>query len=331
MSTCFFTLVAEPQQEAHARLLVESLRAYGGQLCGCPVWVMYAHEPPLDLEGWRARAGVRPVSLVVEREAGYWFSAKVQAAARAEELAGPEVRSLVWLAPESLIVQPPLLFDLDVQDDASQGAPPRGGTLAAALRTVHHRNIGSPAGQPIDAYWAAVYRSVGLDEVPYTTRSYIDDCKLRPYWNTHCFAVDPARGLLRAWREGFLAMVADAAFQAGPCQDVLHRVFLHQAVLCALLARELAEQEIRALPPTYSYPLHMHAQVLAARCGQVPGAQRARALNDLVCAVYEEELPLEGMVVREPLRSWLVERVPGGQFVPRGEFVPGGQFMSGAD
>jgi hypothetical protein len=286
-------------------LLVESLRAYGGRLRDCPVWVLYVHEPPPDPEGWRARAGVRVVPLAIERGAGYWFSAKVQAAARAEELAcastpaqaGPEVRSLVWLAPESLIVQPPLLFDLGTEDTP----------YAAALRTVHHSNVGSPAGQPLDAYWAAVYRLVGLDEAPYTTRSYVDDQELRPYWNTHCYAVDPARGLLRAWREGFLAMVADAAFQAGPCRDVAHQVFLHQAVLCALLARELAEEEIRALPPEYSYPLHMHAQLPCAHDEHVRGAQRARALNDLVCAVYEDELPLEGMAVQEPLRAWLVE------------------------
>jgi hypothetical protein len=75
--------------------------------------------------------------------------------------------------------------------------------------------------------------TLSSDEAPYTTRSYIDGCELRPYWNTHCFAVDPAMGLLRAWREGFRAMVADSAFQAGPCRDVPHQVFLHQAVWSA--------------------------------------------------------------------------------------------------
>jgi hypothetical protein len=308
--TCFFTLVVEPQQETHARLLVESLRAYGGRLSGCPVWVLYAHDPPPDPGGWRGRVGVQVVPLIIERAAGYWFNAKVQACAwaeelartRVEELAGPEVHSLVWLAPESLIVRPPLLFDLSA---SPQDASPRSGALAAALRTVHHSNVGSPAGQPLDDYWAAIYRSVGLDEAPYTTRSFIGEQELRPYWNTHCFAVDPARGLLRAWREGFLAMVDDAAFQAGPCRDVPHRVFLHQAVLCALLTRELTEAEILALPPEYSYPLHMH--------DQVPGARRAQTLNDLVCAVYEDELPLEGMAVHEPLRAWLMERGLAGE------------------
>ena len=97
------------------------------------------------------------------------------------------------------------------------------------------------------------------------------------------------------------ALVDDTDFQADPCRNVQHQVFLHQAVLCALLAKRLGKAQIRALPPEYSYPLHMH--------DQVPAAQRAVTLNELVCAVYEDELPLEGLVVREPLQSWLQEKV----------------------
>jgi hypothetical protein len=96
-------------------------------------------------------------------------------------------------------------------------------------------------------------------------------------------------------------MVDDVGFQAGPCQDVPHQVFLHQAVLCALLTKNLGQAQIRALPPEYSYPLHMHQQV--------PAAQQASSLNELVCAVYEDVLPLDGLIVREPLRSWLGERL----------------------
>lgn len=294
--TCFFTLVGSPQQERNARLLVGSLRAFGGRLGGCPVWVLSPSDYDPDPATWRGQAEVRLLPLDVAFDAGYWFSAKVHACAQAEAYAvtggGPEVRSLVWLAPENLIVQPPVLFDLG----SSRDAP-----YAAAFRTVHHRNIGSPARQPLDAFWSAVYQWAGLDEAPYAIRSYVDDCEIRPYWNTHCFAVDPARGLLRTWREGFQALVADAAFQAGPCRDEWHQVFLHQAVLSALVTAELAQDEIRALPPEYSYPLHMHAQV--------PPAHRASALNDLVCAVYEDVLPLEDIAVHEPLRPWLEEKL----------------------
>ena len=293
--TCFFTLIGNTQQEQNARLLVDSLRAFGGPLSGCPLWVLHPSDFDPTQEAWQSQAGVQLFSLDTQFSAGYWFSAKVHACAWAEERTGPEVRSLVWLAPENLIVQPPVLFDLSPSEDT-----PEKTSYAAALRTVHHSNVGSLAQQPLDAFWEAVYGSVGLDEAPYTTHSFIDGCELRPYWNTHCFAVDPALGLLQAWQEGFLAMVADQDFQAGPCRDIPHQVFLHQAVLCTLLTKTLAQAQIRALPPEYSYPLHMHEQV--------PLALRAFTLNDQVCAVYEDVLPLEGIAVREPLRSWLAVR-----------------------
>jgi hypothetical protein len=295
--TVFFTLVGTERQAQHARLLVESLRAFGGRLGDCAVWVLYHDQAGLDPDflagACRDLEGVHLVPLAMEDGFRYWFSAKVQACAQAEEMAGSRVRSLVWVGPECLIVRPPLLFDLTA---------PAGASSVAAFRTVHHVNVGSLAREPLDPFWSAVYRLVGLDEAPFTIESFVDMREIRPYWNTHCFSVDPACGLLQAWREGFRDMVADEAFQAGPCRDELHRIFLHQAVLSALVARRVDRERIRALPPEYSYPLHMH--------DQVPAARRAQALNDLVCAVYEEDLPLDGIRVQEPLRSWLGERAP---------------------
>ena len=67
----------------------------------------------------------------------------------------------------------------------------------------------------------------------------------------------------------------------------------------------LPEQSIRILPPEYSYPLHLH--------DKIPQASRASSLNELVCAVYEEEYPqpqsLKELEIREPLRSWLLKEL----------------------
>jgi hypothetical protein len=291
-ATRFVTAVSTLDAVRHARLAIESLRAYGGALSAGPVWVFVRGRTGCDLaDVERMCAGLEGVEVLslagAVDAASYPFRAKVQACAQAEAMAGPAVRSLVWLSPSYLIVRPPVLFDLV--------AP-----LSAAFRTVHHKNIGSPADEPLDAFWAAVYRAVGLESAPYTVESFADGCEIRPYFNTHCFAVDPARGLCRAWADRFKAMVADRAFQEGPCRDPLHRVFLHQAVLSTLVAKELGRQELRLLPSEYSYPLHMH--------GQVPPERRARALNDLVCAAYEDTVPLDDIAIEEPLRAWLTAR-----------------------
>ena len=299
---CFFTLVTAARQRQRARLFIESLRTFGGRWSRCPVWVFDASRSnPGSQElgpvnGTHDLENVHLAPLVINDEFETYFKAKVYACARAEELAGPEVRSLVWLAPESLILRPPALFDLAVSQDASKNA-----SSDAAFRTVHHRNVGSLAKEPLDGFWQAVYRTVGIDDAPFTIESFADLETIRPYFNTHCFAIDPAQGIGRAWWDIFKTMASDRVFQSGPCRDQLHRIFLHQAVLSALVAKKLERARIRLLPPEYSYPLHMH--------DQVPSARRARTLNDLVCAVYEDEVPLNGIEVQEPLRSWLGERV----------------------
>jgi hypothetical protein len=288
----FLTAVSTIEAVRHVRLAIESLRAFGGALSACPVWVFFradAQCDPADIE--RACAGLEDVQLLtLASDAGarpYPFQDKVQACAQAEAMAEPAVRSLIWLSAGCLIVSPPTLFDL---------VPP----VSAAFRTVHHRNIGSLAHEPLDAFWVGVYRATGSGDAPYTIESFADRCEIRPYFNTHCFSIDPARGLCRAWATRFEEIVADRSFQEGPCHDPLYRIFLHQAVLSALVAKELAREEIRLLPPEYSYPLHMH--------DQVPLDRRARTLNDLVCAAYEGAIPTEGIAIEEPLRSWLMAR-----------------------
>jgi len=287
--TCFLIMFRSAEGERLARVVIDSLRAFGGPLRGCRVWafVLDLDRAPHALPGMEA---IQRFPLVVnEKYRAYPFVDKVQAYAKAEEMAGEEIRSLVWLSLDCLVVNPPLLFDLGASHDA-------------AFRPVHHRNVGSLAHEPPDRFWQAVYRTLGIGDMPHTVESFVDSQALRPYFNTHCFAFNPAKGLGRAWWRCFQAMVADEAFQAGPCRDELHRVFLHQAILSTLAAKLLDWKRVRLLPPEYNYPLNL--------LSQMPPDRRAPALNGLVNAVYEDAFPWDEIAVEEPLRSWLCERVP---------------------
>ncbi|MGD2207102.1 MAG: hypothetical protein PVH17_10010 [Anaerolineae bacterium] len=274
-----------------ARTVIESLRAFGGPLRDSEVWAFVLDTQRVssalpDIEG------VRRVPLAVEAGfPAYPFAEKVYACARAEEMAGPEVRSLILLSLDCLIVNPPLLFDL-------------GAAYDAAFRPVHHQNVGSPAHEPHDDFWRGVYQALGVDEMPHTVESFVDRQTLRPYFNTHCFAFNPAAGLARAWWEEFQSLVRDDAFQAGPCRDELHQIFLHQAILSTLVAQRLDWARVRLLPPDYNYPLNLLAEM--------PPDLRPPALNSLVNAVHEGAFPWGEIEVEEPLRSWLLERLSGG-------------------
>jgi hypothetical protein len=97
-------------------------------------------------------------------------------------------------------------------------------------------------------------------------------------------------------------MVSDQAFQAGPCRDELHQIFLHQAILSTLVAKLLDWERVRLLPPEYNYPLNL--------LDGMPPDRRAPVLNDLVNAVYEDAFPWDSIEIHLPLRSWLRERLP---------------------
>ena len=290
--TVFLTLVRTAGDRSCARILIDSIRSFGGALSRCPIWLFEAnpqHAPCKDLAG----PGVQLVPLSApETVRGYTFADKVYACARAEELTTPKVRSLVWFDPVCLVIRSPLLFDLA---QSSSGA---------AVRPVHIKNVGLIATEPLDGFWGRVYEAVGVRDIETTVETFVDGTRIRSYYNSHAFAVDPSERLLRRWFECFESLVSDQAFQTSCCQDELHRVFLHQALLSALLATSLGPNRIRVLPPEYNYPYNLHRSVATDR--------RAGSLNDLVCITYEDRSidpsVVDDIDIYDPLRSWLSAR-----------------------
>lgn len=289
--TVFFTCVGSAPQAGRARLLLDSIRSFGGELAACAFWVLKADDDPSSCAVLED-AGAEVIPFRPPESLGsYLFARKVSACARAERLAADTVGSLVWLIPECLVLKPPALFEL-------------GADCGAAVRPVHIRNVGSPANEAPDPFWSGIYESVGTPAEQFTVESFIEGERIRPYFNSAAFSVDPSLGLLGEWLKLFDGMVADGGFQTRACSDELHRVFLHQAILSTLIATTVEERRIRMLPPDYGYPYNLH--------GSVPVDRRAASLGDVVCPIYEERSVdprvVDDIGINEPLLSWLMER-----------------------
>lgn len=112
----------------------------------------------------------------------YYLSDKVFACAEAERAAGTTARSLVWLSPDTLVVNPPVLYALDDATDA-------------AIRPVHIRNVGIPVDEPLDPFWTGVFRCAGLDDTTYSVESFVDGQRVRAYCHSHSYCVNPSVGL----------------------------------------------------------------------------------------------------------------------------------------
>ena len=286
----FLTLVRTATEGASAQMLMDSIRSFGGEMNRCEIWLFEADAARARPTSYES-PGVRILPLnVPDRLRRYYFSDKVYACARAEEMVDERVQNLIWIDPGCLIIRPPTLFHL-------------GPSFDAAIRPVHIRNVGLSTTEPLDGFWKKVYEIVGVKDVRSAVDSFVDGQHIRAYYNSHAFSVNPSVGLLRRWLECFQALVLDQAYQARYCHDELHQIFLHQAVLSALLATSLDPARIRVLPPSYSYPYNLHQSV--------PPERRAPMLNDLVSITYEDRsldpAAVDDIGIREPLRSWLCD------------------------
>ena len=285
METLFLTY-ASPGSPSDARLMIDSLRTFGGELAEVDFWVFVT-----DLDSARGLEGerTRPQPLTIpDLVSAYPLGKKVAACARAEELAPAGTRSLVWVDAAYLFCQPPTLFAL-------------GTDCEAAFRPVHIRNVGLPPSEPLDAFWGGIYAALGVDDTPATVTSFVDGQLLRAYFNSHAFAVNPALGLMTRWYAVFQELVGDARFQITACADDAHQVFLFQAILSALVATSIEPCRLCLLPPTYNYPYNLHERV--------PVENRPAALNDVVSFTYDErDIHPEAVTdirIHEPLRSWI--------------------------
>lgn len=295
MKISFATLAIPPAWAQETLLLVESLRTFGGPFADAPVSVWTLPGRPLptataeklrtqraELHEFEMDAAARKFPLAVIP-----FGA---AAAEAHHAQKDDI--LVWLLPDTLILQPPEAFHL-----------PEGKRLG--YRPVHHQNVGSPAENPPDTFWKQIYQHC---EVPEAHIFPMQTCyreTVRPYFNAGILAVRPEDGLCQAWLETFRHTYSHPDFTPF-YEQVKFAIFMHQAVLSGVILQKFTPSQLAELPENYNYPLHMHPDY--------PPAGQAAALEAITTARYESvgELPgfLKTVPVSDSLQKWLSELLP---------------------
>jgi len=298
----FVTFIGAPYQESAAAMLVASIRTWGGEYRGCPVYVVIT-----DPRVTGARLGDLNVTLLpLKLDAlirDYPFAEKAYAAATVEELVAGTVRSLAWFDPQTLLLRPPTEMDMD-------------DGISAAVAPVQFVNTGQAEDEPINAFWGPIYKRCGLDlNKLFLVETKVDSRIIRAWLNCGMFAVRPDRGLCREWAKILDEFLHDQKYQRAAVTDAVRKTFLHQAVVSTLIVSRLERREIRMLSAGYNYPLYCHGLDFKAASGtyRIPASKRAEKLNDLTSAFLETLLlrhpdwldfvpPIE-----EPLKKWLTE------------------------
>lgn len=280
-----------PGETTHeARLLSENLMRWGGRFRYFLHWIF---EEPSDADQ-KKHLKISPDFSVFTPDMpaeirNFPLAAKVFAAAEAEllaEQAGAPL--LVWLDPDSLFIHEPLELILKPHEKI-------------AVSPVHLKNISCPADQPLDDYWLAVYSSCGVGkERLFHITSMIDRQEIVAHFNAGLISLKPQLGILRQWKQNFLSLYNDEKMQPFYEKDRRYMLYIHQAVLAATILARCEQSQIKLLPPTYNYPLHVSSQQAAD--------QKPAALNDLVTVRYDDFVSAEwlsALPCREPFKSWL--------------------------
>jgi hypothetical protein len=290
MNIHFATLVTSRFWTSETLLLARTLRTFGGELASSRMTVLTPSDqrfPRKFLENLN-HLSIQVAEFHLPEEAAKFPLGIIPfAAAAGEAELGNHCDLLVWLLPDTLILNPPTDFIL-----------PEDKTLA--YRPVHHQNIGSAFSQPIDEFWQQIYRHTNSPEDRLFKMRTCYREEVRPYFNAGILAVRPKNNLLQKWAEEFRRIFQHPDFTPF-YSNQLYAIFMHQAVLSGVILQHLSPAQLIALPESYNYPLHMHTDY--------PEEGKVSQLSDLVTARYESsaELPgyLEGFENRDQLQALL--------------------------
>jgi hypothetical protein len=220
-----------------------------------PILILYPDHKPLPEKFTTALKEI-PAHLILfhipEPFRGFPFAPKVFAAAHAEQYTESDL--MAWLDSDTLILEPPTAFILP-PEKMMAGCP------------AHLKNISSLASEPIDDFWRNIYSKTPAEKI-FTLTTRVDRVDVCAHFNAGCLVVRPKAGLLSAWKKRFEQTAMADGFQPYYEKAPIYAIFIHQAILSAVLMECLSENEILILPENYNYPVF-----LQGRFGLTPPAQ----------------------------------------------------------
>ncbi len=283
--------------EINIRLLVESIRTFGGSLAQNPIWILIPENTSPHSPTIREKLDALNVSYIPfkldSNLAQFFFASELSALAFGESIALKETELLAWLDSNTLVLKEPTAFLL-----------PKSKMLA--YRPVHHTLIGSRYSEPLDPFWTQIYKScnvVGNQIFPMST--HVDATRIRPYFNAGLLVTRPSTQLFRTWSETFFKVYQAPIYQKFYEQDHRYRIFIHQAILSGVILSILPKEELQELPATYNYPLHLYSEDITLH--------RLTNLEQLVTfrheGFYNDPNWIETMPASERFKRWIVQRL----------------------
>jgi hypothetical protein len=246
---------------AQALLLFESIRLYTGRFSNCEIYALSpraGHEISLATRKRLDDLGVHYIDTILNTECSEYGSAnRVAAAAYIEDMYQHD--TLVILDSDTFFLREPSEFLLSPNIDV-------------AVRPVDVKGMCSDgSNDSFDAYWHSLCQCNDLDydKIPWI-ESFVDGRRIKASYNGGLVVVRGGLGIMRRWADFFFASIRQGLrphsnikrFRAGAgwVEPAVGELWgSNQAALS--LAIWSSTTRVKQLPPTYNYPLHLHAKI----------------------------------------------------------------------
>lgn len=289
--------------EMQALFLLRSVRTFGGEMANLPVWIFYPQEHPLNpsTQDKLNTLGADSRSFKIDETfLKFPFAGKAAASAAAERMAEDQNILLAWHDRTGMIRKAPLAFHLPDE-------------IAIGFRPTDIANIGAPFGQPLPPFWADICSHFNIepeDLPPITTCIDRKTCHL--YVNAGLLVVQSNLGILRKWAEALKESYALPQFLPYYRENQAYAIFMHQAVLSAVVAAATNVKERMILPAQYLFSVDNFFDY--------PREYRPESLDEIITGRFHDFFALENwedkVIASDKLISWFRDQLKEGAYWP---------------
>ena len=290
----FATIVFQnPAYEINSVLFTESLREFGGSLSESPIQMYYPEYDKQLSQNFIDRMSNLEVELIpfqLDLEVlRFPFTAHAHAAALAEIRNLGKTEILAWMSSNTVLLNEPKDFLLPE-------------SIAFGYRPVHHTLLGLRYDEPLDSFWTKIYNICNVpSEKVFQMKPHVEDYFIRPYFNAGILITRPKKKLFKKWRDTFFDVYTDDEFQEFYREDNRYAIFIHQAILSAVILAMYKKNELLELPHLYNYPVHLF--------NEDKTDERPNSIDDCITfrheGFYNDADWMRKLPAEETLKQWL--------------------------
>lgn len=240
------TVIETGDLEQKTKLLVDSIRTFGGEICNSKIWAIKPRKGKAITQETLSFLHNHDVEFIDidlnKRWHLYGFANKIYAAAYIEEQFGNQYETLLFLDSDTIVTD---AIDPEILE----------GKYKVAAKPIDSKHLAITPSNPISKFWERIYEACNFNDMRklWTVRTTIENLEIYAYFNSGVVFVDPSSKIFSQWLENFHRVIKNKKFYHLAAKEYF---FLEQALLAGTILKEVPKPQVKVLDHTYNYSLN---------------------------------------------------------------------------